>query len=89
MVTRPVMASMPKITRLNWRKVVLEIRGAMGCKSARISVMGFLGCCYCRKTITLPQKPYFICLILAKVETRKVFNCSAIFRDHPDIDQKR
>ena len=67
MVTRPVIASIPKITRLNWRKVVVEISGAMGCKSARISGMGFCGWVVVRKTLTLPQKPYFIRLILAKV----------------------
>jgi hypothetical protein len=42
-VTRPVIARTPKITRLNWRKVVLEISGAMGCKSAKMSSMGFCG----------------------------------------------
>jgi hypothetical protein len=42
MVTLPVIASIPKITRLNWRKVVFEIKGAMGCKSAKMSSMGFL-----------------------------------------------
>ncbi len=31
------------MTRLIWRKVVFEIRGAMLCKSAKMSVMGFSG----------------------------------------------
>jgi len=35
-VTHPVNASIPKITQLNWRKVVFEIRGAMGCKNAKM-----------------------------------------------------
>jgi hypothetical protein len=38
-----VATSMPNTTWLNWRKVVFSKRGAMVCKSATISVMGFLG----------------------------------------------
>jgi hypothetical protein len=40
-VFRQLMITMARITRLNCRVVVVEITGAMLCKSATISVMGF------------------------------------------------
>ena len=43
MVIRPLATNIPKITWLNWRKVVFSKRGAMLCKSAKIPVMGFPG----------------------------------------------
>ena len=46
--------------------MVAETTGAMFCKSARISVMGFSGLISFRKP-TLPEKPYFFSLCLAKV----------------------
>ncbi|MBI3169896.1 MAG: hypothetical protein HYZ22_15545, partial [Chloroflexi bacterium] len=45
---------------------VVEITGAMLCKSATISLMGFSGLVCFRKP-TLPEKPYFFNLFLAKV----------------------
>ncbi|MBI3168617.1 MAG: hypothetical protein HYZ22_09075, partial [Chloroflexi bacterium] len=47
---------------------VVEITGAMLCKSATISLMGFSGLVCFRKP-TLPEKPYFFNLFLAKVLT--------------------
>jgi hypothetical protein len=38
-----VTGNIPKSTWLNGRKVVFSKRGAMLCKSAKISVMGFPG----------------------------------------------
>ena len=42
-VIRPLAASIPKITWLSWRKVGFSKRGAMFCKSAKISGMSFSG----------------------------------------------
>src|SRR6266508_4075697 len=46
--------------------MVAETTGAMFCKSARISLMGFSGLVSFRKP-TLPEKPYFFTLDLANV----------------------
>jgi hypothetical protein len=42
-VIRPLATSLPYTTWLNWRKLVFSKRGAMLCKSATISVIGFSG----------------------------------------------
>jgi hypothetical protein len=41
MVIRPLATSIPYMTWLIWRTVFLDNRGAIACKSATISVMGF------------------------------------------------
>jgi hypothetical protein len=38
---RPLMASMARITRLIWRRVAWEKLSSMGCKSVKMSTMGF------------------------------------------------
>jgi hypothetical protein len=40
-VIRPLITSIPKITWLICRKVVFSNKGAIVCKSAKISAMGF------------------------------------------------
>jgi hypothetical protein len=42
LIALSVIASIPKIAQLNWRKFVFEIRGAFVCKSANMSSIGFL-----------------------------------------------
>ena len=67
MVTRPVIAIMATMIRLNCRKVVLETLFWIGCKSAKMSVMGFLGELWSWQTKLYYKKPYPLTLFLAKV----------------------
>jgi hypothetical protein len=51
----------------SWRKFVRDIYGARQWVSAIMSVMGFLGACYCDR-YHFTRKPYFLIpLFLAKV----------------------
>jgi len=56
MVTRPVIAIIAAMIRLSCRKVVLETLFWIGWKSAKMSVMGFLGEFWSWRTSTLLQK---------------------------------
>ena len=56
MVTRPVMAIIATMIRLSCRKVVLETLFWIGCKSAKMSLMGFLCEFWSWRTSTLLQK---------------------------------
>lgn len=67
MVTRPVMAIMATMTRLNCRKVVMETLFYIGCKSAKISAMGFLGEFWSWSAKLYYKKPYPLTLFLAMV----------------------
>jgi hypothetical protein len=61
MVTRPVMDNMAVMTRFIWRSVVLDKLSSIGCKSAKISIVGF--CCSLVDVLvdpTLLQKPTFL-----------------------------
>jgi len=53
--------------RLNCRKVVLETLFCIGCKSAKMFVMGFLGEFSSWSTKLYYKKPYPLTLFLAKV----------------------
>jgi hypothetical protein len=66
MVIRPLLINMPYTTWLNCRKVVVEITGAMFCKSARISGMGFSGFVVV-VNLLYPKSPTFLDHFLAKV----------------------
>lgn len=60
MVTRPVMATIARIIRLNCRIAVLDRLFWIGCKSAKMFVMGFLVEFWSWRTSTLLQKAHLL-----------------------------
>jgi hypothetical protein len=65
MKIRPLATNIPKITWLNWRKVVSSKRGALLGISAKISFIGFPGSVV-GGNLNFTQKPFFVGLVLAK-----------------------
>jgi len=59
MVTRPVIANTMEIAQLNGCNVVVDLKGAMVCKSAKITVMGFCGEFWSWRTSTQLGKAVF------------------------------
>jgi len=66
MVTRPVMAIIARMIRLNCRKVVMEMLFWIGCKSAKMSVIGFLFEFWSWTTSTLLQKALSLQLVFGE-----------------------
>jgi hypothetical protein len=73
MVTRPVMAIIASMIRLNCRIVVLDTLFWIGCKSAKMSAMGFLFEFSLGGLLLYYKKPFHFSLFLAKVLYKSFF----------------
>jgi len=65
-VIRPLATSIPNTTWHNWRKVAFSYRGAVVCKSAKISVIGFCREFCSWELLRYYEKPNFPMLFLVK-----------------------